>query len=101
MSSKYQNNGNFDRINYKLGIGFSLTVPEILILGALGIVIILAIFLCFLEFRRCAQNIFDGRRRKKRVLKYLTVDGIMPTQAIKIKNETTVETPEKNMMKNI
>jgi hypothetical protein len=54
-----------------------LIESEILILGALGIVIILAIFLCFLEFRRCAQNFFDGRRRKKR------------------------ETPEKNMMKNI
>ena len=86
-------------MNYKLGNGIRLSAPEIFILGTLGIFIILAMFLCLLEFRRCAQNLLDGRRRKQRVLKYLTYNGIMPTAGTK-KNKT-METPEEDMMKNI
>ena len=98
MSSEYQSSGNFDRVNYTFGNGISLTVPEIFILGALGIFIILAMFLCLLEFRRCAQNLLDGRRRKKRVLKYQT-DDITPEKGNK--KEEAMETPEKDMFKNI
>ena len=99
MSSKYQNSGNFEQVNYTFGNGISLTVPEIFILGTLGIFIILAMFLCLMEFRRCAQNVLDGRRRKKRFLKYLTEDKITPAKMNK--QEGVVETPEKDMMKNI
>ena len=97
MSSKYQNSGNFEQVNYTFGNGISLTVPEIFILGALGIFIILAMFLCLMKFRRCAQILLDGRRRKKRVLKYMADGDISTSEG---KKEKTVETQDEDMLKN-
>ena len=94
----YQHHGNFDRANYALGNGIRVTVPEIFILGALGIFIIIAMSLCLREFKRCAQNLLD-ERRKKRVLKYLT-DGDI-TLAKGNKKDENVETPEKDIVKTI
>ena len=100
MYHKHQNDDfNFDRATYALGNGISVTVPEIFILGALGIFIIIAMSLCLREFKRCAQNLLDGRRRKKRVLKYLTDGDITPAKGNK--KDENVETPEKDIVKTI
>ena len=79
-----------------MGNGISFKVPEIFILAALVIFIIVAIFFGLLRFRRCAQNLLDGRRRKKRVLKYLTDGDIKPAKGSKKE-----ETVDKDVMKNI
>ena len=71
MSSIYKQNNNFDRVNFDFGNGVTLTVAELFLLISLGLSIIVLMFLCFLEFHRRAQKTVDGKRKKKRVLKYL------------------------------
>merc|ERR1712203_749451 len=73
MSSPYKQNYNFDRENFDFGNGITLTVAELFLLISLGLSIIVLMFLCFLEFHRRAQKTLDGKRKKKRVLKYLAV----------------------------
>merc|ERR1712083_889663 len=71
MSSPYKQNYNFDRENFDFGNGVTFTVAELFLLISLGVAIMVLMFLCFLEFHRRAQKTLDGKRKKKRVLKYL------------------------------
>merc|ERR1719266_700515 len=71
MSSPYKQNYNFDRENFDFGNGVTFTVAELFLLISLGLAIMVLMFLCCLEFNRRAQKTLDGKRKKKRVLKYL------------------------------
>ena len=71
MSSPYKQNYNFDRENFDFGNGVTFSVAELFLLISLGLSIIILMFLCCLEFHRRAQKTLDGKRKKKRVLKYL------------------------------
>ena len=99
MSSIYKQNNNFDRVNFDFGNGVTLTVAELFLLISLGLSIIVLMFLCFLEFHRRAQKTLDGKRKKKRVLKYLADYDNEDKQGKK--KEEVEETVEKDMMEKV
>ena len=99
MSSIYKQNYNFDRDTYDFGNGVSLTVAELFLLISLGLSIIVLMFLCFLEFHRRAQKTLDGKRKKKRVLKYLADYDNEDKQGKK--KEEVEETVEKDVMEKV
>ena len=104
MSSRYQNTNNFDRVNYDFGNGLKFTIAELFLLIALGLSIVILMFLCILEFKRRAQISLDGNKRKKRVQKYMT--DYDTAEAPVEKKDEVKETPEddekeKEMMKTV
>ena len=99
MSSIYKQNNNFDRVNFDFGNGVTLTVAELFLLISLGLSIIVLMFLCFLEFHRRAQKTLDGKRKKKRVLKYLADYDNDDKQGKK--TEEVKETVEKDVMEKV
>ena len=99
MSSIYKQNNNFDRVNFDFGNGVTLTVAELFLLISLGLSIIVLMFLCFLEFHRRAQKTLDGKRKKKRVLKYLADYDNEDKQGKK--KEEVEETVEKDVMEKV
>merc|ERR1712241_299445 len=100
MSSRYQQStNNFDRVNFNFGNGVTLTVAELFLLISLGLSIIILMFLCFLEFHRRAQKTLDGKRKKKRVLKYLAEAEKEDNRGKK--KEEVKDTVEKDVMEKV